>query len=46
MVFIEMNLVVVEEIADDVYHFEIKYSSSKSNLDKSSILKRLRSQIR
>ncbi len=46
MVFIEMNLVTVHEVSPDLYRFEIKYSSSKSNLDKSSILKRLRSQIR
>lgn len=46
MVFIEMNLVVIDEISEDVFRFEIKYTSSKSDLNKSSILKKLRSQIR
>ncbi len=45
MVFNELNLVGIEE-NDEVYRFTIHYSNTKRNLDKSSILKRLRSQLR
>lgn len=44
-VFRELNICGVEEIADDVYKFDI-YFSNKANLDKSYILKKLRSQCR
>lgn len=46
MVFREMNLLTVDEVEDEVYRFRIHYSASKKNLDKSSILKKLRSQLR
>ncbi len=46
LIFKEMNLISIEEISDEVYRFSIKYSSSKQNLEKSSILKKLRTQIR
>ena len=44
-VFRELNICGVEEIAPDVYKFEI-YFSNKANLDKSYILKKLKSQCR
>lgn len=46
LVFKELNLVSIDEIGEDVYRFSIKFSSSKQNLEKSSILRRLRTQIR
>ncbi|MBR2343530.1 MAG: single-stranded-DNA-specific exonuclease RecJ [Clostridia bacterium] len=45
MVFLEMNIVGVSE-EDETYTFKLHYSSGKKNLDKSSILKRLRQQLR
>ena len=46
LIFKELNLVSIEENENEVYRFSIKYSSSKQNLEKSSILKKLRTQIR
>lgn len=45
MIFREMNIVdIIEE--DEVYTFRIHFSNNKKNLEKSSILKKLRTQIR
>ncbi len=46
MVFMELNLLGIEEYEHEMYRFSIHYSTSKKNLDKSTILKRLRSQMR
>ena len=46
LVFKELNIVNIDETDDEVYRFSIKYSSSKQNLEKSSILRKLRTQIR
>ena len=46
MVFKELNLIGIEENEDEVYTFNVQYSVSKKNLDKSSILRKLRSQMR
>ena len=46
MVFKEMNLLQIDEFEDEKYRFKLQYSSSKKNLNKSSILKKLRSQMR
>ncbi len=46
MVFKEMNLIDIDEYADEEYRFSIHYSTTKKNLNKSSILRRLRSQVR
>ncbi len=46
MVFREMNLVQIDEEREEEYRFALHYSTTKKNLNKSSILKRLRSQIR
>ena len=43
-VFIELNLVGIEEIADEVYKFTVHYSASKADLEKSSLLRRIRGQ--
>ena len=45
MVMKELNLVSLEEPEDEVYTFSIHYSSTKTDLDKSNILRKLRSQI-
>ena len=45
MIFREMNIVDIEE-ENEVYTFKLHFSSNKKNLEKSSILKKLRSQIR
>ena len=46
MVFKEMNLIQIDEFADEEYCFKLHYSTTKKNLSKSSILRRLRSQMR
>jgi len=46
LIFTEMNLIGIEEIKKEVYRFTLRYSSSKKNLEKSSILKKLRLQQR
>ena len=43
-VFRELNVCGVEEIDGGYYHFEIYFKTDKANLDKSYILKKLRSQ--
>lgn len=43
-VFRELNVCGVEELQDGYYHFEIFYNASKTNLEKSYILKKLRAQ--
>lgn len=45
MIFREMNIVDIEE-ENETYTFRLHFSSNKKNLEKSSILKKLRSQIR
>ncbi len=46
MVFRELNIVGIEEIKDDVYRFSFHFSGGKRDLDKSGILRKLRSQLR
>ena len=46
MVFKEMNLLQIDEFEDEKYRFKLQYSATKKNLNKSSILKKLRSQMR
>lgn len=44
-VFQELNLIGIEEIENEVYRFRVHYSSSKTDLEKSFLLKRIRSQL-
>ncbi|MBQ8690129.1 MAG: single-stranded-DNA-specific exonuclease RecJ [Clostridia bacterium] len=44
-VFQELNLVGIEEIAEEIYRFKVQYSTSKTDLEKSSLLRRIRSQM-
>ena len=45
MIFNELNIVSIDEIDNEVYKFNIHYSSSKTELEKSNLLRRLRSQM-
>ncbi len=40
----ELQICEVEEIDEDIYRFDIFFNASKTNIEKSSILKRLRGQ--
>lgn len=42
-VFMELNVVGIEEIDDFKFRFKISYSKNKTNLEKSSLLKKLKS---
>ncbi len=42
-VFIELNIVAIEEIDEFSFNFKISYSKNKANLEKSSLLKKLKS---
>ena len=43
-VFHELKLCEVEEIQEDLYQFRVFFNASKTNIEKSSILKKLKSQ--
>ncbi len=45
MIFKELNIVAIDEPASEVYKFMIHYSSTKTELEKSNILRKLRSQM-
>jgi single-stranded-DNA-specific exonuclease len=45
-IFQELNLIGIEEIDNEVYKFTLHYSTSKTDLEKSNLLRRLRSQQR
>ena len=45
-VLLEMNIVGVEEVGDEKYSFKIHYQSKHTDLEKSALLRRLRSQQR
>ena len=45
-VFQEFNLVGIEETEDEVYKFRVQYTTTKSDLEKSSLIRRLRSQMK
>ncbi len=45
MVFKELNIINIEDVADEVYKFKLHYSTTKTKLDKSTLLRRLRSQM-
>lgn len=46
MILKELNIVTIDEISDEVYKISIHYSSSKTDLEKSNLLRKLRSQQR
>ena len=45
MVFKELNILSVEDISPDTYKFKLYYSTTRKKLDKSTLLRRLRSQM-
>ncbi len=45
MVMKELNIANIEDVSDEVYKFNIQYKSTKTELDKSTLLRRLRSQM-
>ena len=45
MVFKELNILGITDVSDEVYKFSIHYTTSKTELDKSNLLRRLRSQL-
>ena len=42
----ELNLLGIEEISEEVYRFHLQYSQNKTDLEKSNLLRRLRSQMK
>ncbi len=46
MIFTEMNVVEIDEFEEDTYRFKLHFSSTKKDLEKSGILRRLRLQLR
>lgn len=45
MVLKELNIVTLDEISDEVYKFNIHYTTNKTDLDRSTLLRRLRQQL-
>ena len=45
-VFQELNIVGIDELENEVYSFHVHYTTSKSDLEKSSLLRRIRMQMR
>ena len=45
MVFKELNIIGIENLSEETYKFKLHYSTTKAKLDKSTLLRRLRSQM-
>ena len=45
MVFKELNIINIEDVDEETYKFKLHYSTTKTKLDKSTLLRRLRSQM-
>ena len=45
MVFKELNIVFIEDVDEETYKFKLHYHTTKAKLDKSTLLRRLRSQM-
>ena len=45
MVFTELNIVGIENLPDETYKFKLHYSTTKAKLERSTLLRRLRSQM-
>ena len=45
MIMKELNIVTLDEPEEEVYVFNIRYTSNKTDLDKSNLLRKLRSQL-
>ncbi len=44
-VFRELNIIGIDELSDESYRFKVHYSSTKTDLEKSTLLRRIRSQL-
>ncbi len=42
----ELNLLGIEEVSEEYYHFRLNFSDKKTDLEKSNLLRRLRTQYR
>ena len=42
----ELNLLGIEEIEEEVYRFHLQFTQTKTDLEKSNLLRRLRSQMK
>ena len=40
----ELNLLGIEEVSDELYHFKLHFTKTKTDLEKSNLLRRLRLQ--
>lgn len=40
----EMNLLGIEEVSEELYHFKVHFTKNKTDLEKSTLLRRLRTQ--
>lgn len=45
MILKELNIVNIEDVSDEVYKFAVHYTTQKTMLDKSTLLRKLRSQM-
>ena len=45
MVLKELNIVNIEDVSDEIYRFSVHYTTQKTMLDKSTLLRKLRSQM-
>ena len=45
MIFKELNILSIDDVAEETYKFKLYYSTTKKKLDKSTLLRRLRSQL-
>ena len=43
-VFFELNIIGIDEFEDELYRFKIYYSGTKTDLEKSNLLRKLRQQ--
>ena len=46
LIFYELKICGVEQIGDGIYEFDMYFNGSKTSIDKSSILRKLRSQCK
>ena len=44
-IFTELNILRINEISPELYQFKVYFSSAKTDLDKSGLLRRIRSQL-
>ena len=45
MVFKELNIITIDDLSSEVYKFKLHYTTTKAQLEKSTLLRRLRSQM-